>query len=125
MSYLRIRKLHTHKLCIKTALVQSLGLALENDGLTNKRKTEPDMLLDECRLDTYVYWRAQKKKLKNENFADMRKPKLAAEIAKTLHEFHQVEIPGPNEPQLWNDIFKFFRKGTFSKLYHLRWLRTI
>nr|GMD80088.1 probable ethanolamine kinase [Ipomoea batatas] len=44
--------------------------------------------------------------------SDMRKPKLAAEIAKTLHEFHQVEIPGPNEPQLWNDIFKFFRKAS-------------
>lgn len=44
----------------------------------------------------------------------MRKPKLAAEIAKQLHKFHQVEIPGPKEPQLWNEIFKFFRKGTFS-----------
>ena len=44
---------------------------------------------------------------------DMRKPKLAAEIAKQLHKFHQVEIPGSKEPQLWNDAFKFFQKGYF------------
>ncbi|XP_019155123.1 PREDICTED: probable ethanolamine kinase [Ipomoea nil] len=44
--------------------------------------------------------------------SDMRKPKLAAEIAKKLHEFHQVEIPGPKEPQLWNEIIKFFRKAS-------------
>lgn len=43
--------------------------------------------------------------------ADMKKPKLAAGIAKQLREFHQVEIPGSKEPQLWNDLFKFFEKG--------------
>ncbi|KAG4136125.1 hypothetical protein ERO13_D08G259800v2 [Gossypium hirsutum] len=43
--------------------------------------------------------------------ADMRKPKLAAEIAKQLRRFHQVEIPGPKEPQLWVDMFKFFEKA--------------
>jgi ethanolamine kinase len=41
----------------------------------------------------------------------MRKPKLAAEIAKQLHKFHEVEIPGSKEPQLWNDISRFFEKG--------------
>ncbi|MBA0661593.1 hypothetical protein Goklo_005870 [Gossypium klotzschianum] len=41
------------------------------------------------------------------NPADMKKPKLAAEIAKQLRRFHQVEIPGSKEPQLWVDIFKF------------------
>lgn len=41
----------------------------------------------------------------------MRNPKLAAEIAKQLRKFHQVEIPGSKEPQLWNDVLKFFRKG--------------
>lgn len=43
---------------------------------------------------------------------DMKKPKLAAEIAKQLREFHQVEIPGSKEPQLWNDMFKFFEKAS-------------
>lgn len=41
----------------------------------------------------------------------MRQPKLVAEIAKQLRNFHEVEIPGPKEPQLWNDIFKFFDRG--------------
>ncbi|CAI9100171.1 OLC1v1037111C1 [Oldenlandia corymbosa var. corymbosa] len=44
--------------------------------------------------------------------SDMRKPKVAAEIAKQLRKFHQVEIPGSKEPQLWNDISKFFRKAS-------------
>ncbi|XP_022730655.1 probable ethanolamine kinase isoform X2 [Durio zibethinus] len=44
--------------------------------------------------------------------SDMRKPKLAAEIAKQLRRFHQVEIPGSKEPQLWVDIFKFFEKAS-------------
>ncbi|GMN60886.1 hypothetical protein TIFTF001_029971 [Ficus carica] len=44
--------------------------------------------------------------------ADMKKPKLAAGIAKQLREFHQVEIPGSKEPQLWNDLFKFFEKAS-------------
>ncbi|OMP09136.1 hypothetical protein COLO4_05782 [Corchorus olitorius] len=44
--------------------------------------------------------------------SDMRKPKLAAEIAKQLRRFHQVEIPGSKEPQLWVDICKFFEKAS-------------
>ncbi|VFR00727.1 unnamed protein product [Cuscuta campestris] len=44
--------------------------------------------------------------------SDMRIPKVAAEIAKQLHQFHQVEIPGSKEPQLWNDVFKFFNKAS-------------
>ncbi|KAK9208318.1 hypothetical protein WN944_000672 [Citrus x changshan-huyou] len=47
--------------------------------------------------------------------ADMRNPKLAAEIAKQLHRFHQVEIPGSKEPQLWNDVSKFFEKASSLK----------
>ncbi|KAB2076801.1 hypothetical protein ES319_A06G063600v1 [Gossypium barbadense] len=46
------------------------------------------------------------------NPADMKKPKLAAEIAKQLRRFHHVEIPGSKEPQLWVDIFKFFEKAS-------------
>lgn len=38
---------------------------------------------------------------------------LAAEIAKQLRKFHEVEIPGSKKPQLWNDISKFFEKGSF------------
>ncbi|WCJ29672.1 Protein kinase superfamily protein [Euphorbia peplus] len=44
--------------------------------------------------------------------ADMRKPKLAAEIAKQLRRFHQVDIPGSKEPQLWSDIFKFYESAS-------------
>ncbi|KAK1388186.1 hypothetical protein POM88_016364 [Heracleum sosnowskyi] len=47
---------------------------------------------------------------------DMRKPDLAAKIAKQLHKFHQVEVPGSKEPQLWNDIFKFFKQGPYFSL---------
>ncbi|XP_019052425.1 PREDICTED: probable ethanolamine kinase isoform X2 [Nelumbo nucifera] len=47
--------------------------------------------------------------------SDMRKPKLAAEIARQLRKFHEVEIPGSKEPQLWNDIFKFFEKASVLK----------
>lgn len=47
--------------------------------------------------------------------SDMRKPKLAGEIAKQLHKFHQVVIPGSKEPQLWNDIFKFYVKASNLK----------
>lgn len=43
----------------------------------------------------------------------MKMPKLAAEVAKQLNKFHQVEIPGSKEPQLWIDISKFFEKGSF------------
>lgn len=41
----------------------------------------------------------------------MKTPKLAAEIAKQLRKFHQVEIPGSKEPQVWNDVLKFFKNG--------------
>ncbi|XP_050364912.1 probable ethanolamine kinase [Argentina anserina] len=43
---------------------------------------------------------------------DMRIPKLTAEIARELRRFHQVEIPGSKEPQLWSDIFKFYEKAS-------------
>ncbi|KAK6782509.1 hypothetical protein RDI58_020305 [Solanum bulbocastanum] len=43
---------------------------------------------------------------------DMKNPKLAAEIAKQLRKFHQVEIPGSKEPQVWNDVLKFFKKAS-------------
>ncbi|CAI9261996.1 unnamed protein product [Lactuca saligna] len=43
---------------------------------------------------------------------DLRKPKLAAEIAKQLSRFHQVDIPGSKEPQLWIDISKFFERAS-------------
>eukprot|EP01018_Ginkgo_biloba_P023805 Gb_22577 [translate_table: standard] len=46
---------------------------------------------------------------------DMSKPKLAAEIAKQLRKFHQTEIPGSKEPQLWPDIFKFLDKASGLK----------
>ncbi|KAL1819659.1 hypothetical protein DCAR_0415962 [Daucus carota subsp. sativus] len=46
---------------------------------------------------------------------DMRKPDLAAKIAKQLRKFHQVEVPGSKEPQLWNDIFKFFKQASNLK----------
>ncbi|KAJ8436847.1 hypothetical protein Cgig2_026171 [Carnegiea gigantea] len=44
--------------------------------------------------------------------SDMREPKLAAEIAKQLRKFHEVEIPGSREPQLWIDVSKFFEKAS-------------
>lgn len=43
--------------------------------------------------------------------ADMREPKLVPKIGKQLKRFHQLEIPGSKDPQLWNDISKFFEKG--------------
>jgi ethanolamine kinase len=42
----------------------------------------------------------------------MKEPKIAAKIAKELMKFHQVDIPGSKEPELWNDMFKFLKKGT-------------
>ncbi|KAG2398966.1 ethanolamine kinase [Vigna angularis] len=48
--------------------------------------------------------------------SDMREPKLTAKIAKQLKRFHYVEIPGSKEPQLWNDVWKFFEK---DKLYFI------
>ncbi|KAK9100796.1 hypothetical protein Scep_024226 [Stephania cephalantha] len=44
--------------------------------------------------------------------SDMSNPKLAAQIAIQLCKFHQVEIPGSREPQLWNDIFKFLARAS-------------
>ncbi|KAI3791912.1 hypothetical protein L2E82_05778 [Cichorium intybus] len=41
---------------------------------------------------------------------DMRNPKFPAEIANQLNSFHQVNVPGSKEPQLWDDILKFFKK---------------
>ncbi|GLJ16892.1 hypothetical protein SUGI_0291430 [Cryptomeria japonica] len=43
---------------------------------------------------------------------DMNKPKHAAEIARQLCKFHQTEVPGPKDPQLWPDIFKFLSKAS-------------
>ncbi|KAJ3677046.1 hypothetical protein LUZ60_002770 [Juncus effusus] len=47
--------------------------------------------------------------------SDMRNPKIASEIAKELSRFHQVEIPGIREPQLWNDISRFLKKAEALK----------
>ncbi|XP_051187640.1 probable ethanolamine kinase [Lolium perenne] len=47
--------------------------------------------------------------------SDMREPRIAAEIAKQLHKFHQLDIPGSKEPQLWNDVFKFLKKASVLK----------
>ncbi|XP_042041771.1 probable ethanolamine kinase isoform X2 [Salvia splendens] len=47
--------------------------------------------------------------------SDMRKPELVVEIAKQLRRFHEVEIPGSKEPQLWNDISKFFSRALTLK----------
>ncbi|XP_023536613.1 probable ethanolamine kinase isoform X2 [Cucurbita pepo subsp. pepo] len=44
--------------------------------------------------------------------SDLRKPELAAEIAKQLNKFHKVYIPGSTEPQLWNDILKCYGKAS-------------
>ncbi|KAG1358839.1 putative ethanolamine kinase [Cocos nucifera] len=43
--------------------------------------------------------------------SDMSNPKIATEIAKQLYKFHQVDIPGSREAQLWNDVFKFLEKA--------------
>ncbi|KAF7072543.1 hypothetical protein CFC21_077651 [Triticum aestivum] len=47
--------------------------------------------------------------------SDMKEPRIAAEIAKQLQKFHQVDIPGSKEPQLWNDVFKFLKKASVLK----------
>ncbi|KAL9223996.1 hypothetical protein vseg_000073 [Gypsophila vaccaria] len=44
--------------------------------------------------------------------SDMREPKLVAKIAQQLRKFHEVDIPGSREPQLWIDISKFFAKAS-------------
>ncbi|KAG8372737.1 hypothetical protein BUALT_Bualt12G0097900 [Buddleja alternifolia] len=47
--------------------------------------------------------------------SDMRMPKLMSEIAKQLRKFHEVEVPGSREPQLWVDISKFFDRASSLK----------
>ncbi|KAL4316257.1 hypothetical protein AHAS_Ahas15G0267000 [Arachis hypogaea] len=47
--------------------------------------------------------------------SDMREPKLAAKIANALRRFHHLEVPGSREPQLWNDVWKFFEKASTLK----------
>nr|CCW03291.1 similar to probable ethanolamine kinase [Lupinus angustifolius] len=44
----------------------------------------------------------------------IRESKIAAKIAMELKRFHHVEIPGSKEPQLWNDIWKFFEKSVLE-----------
>uniref|UniRef100_A0A803MQE0 ethanolamine kinase n=1 Tax=Chenopodium quinoa TaxID=63459 RepID=A0A803MQE0_CHEQI len=46
---------------------------------------------------------------------DMRDPKLAAMIARELRKFHEVEIPGSKDSQLWIDLSKFFEKASKLK----------
>lgn len=68
-----------------------------------------------CQFESLDVWRFYEMLLKINllilRFVDMKEPKIAAEIAKELRKFHQVDIPGSKEPQLWNDIFKFLKKG--------------
>jgi hypothetical protein len=68
-----------------------------------------------CQFEALDVWRFYEMLLKINLlilcFVDMKEPKIAAEIAKELRKFHQVDIPGSKEPQLWNDIFKFLKKG--------------
>ncbi|THU67556.1 hypothetical protein C4D60_Mb05t25900 [Musa balbisiana] len=47
--------------------------------------------------------------------SDMGNCKIAKKIARHLHKFHQVAIPGSREPQLWNDIFKFLNEAMTIK----------
>uniref|UniRef100_M8BBE4 ethanolamine kinase n=1 Tax=Aegilops tauschii TaxID=37682 RepID=M8BBE4_AEGTA len=51
----------------------------------------------------------------NASANNMKEPRIAAEIAKQLQKFHQVDIPGSKEPQLWNDVFKFLKKASVLK----------
>ncbi|KAK1282636.1 hypothetical protein QJS10_CPB22g01152 [Acorus calamus] len=44
--------------------------------------------------------------------SDMSKPKLATKIARQLHKFHEVDVPGSREPQLWSDMFKFLERAS-------------
>lgn len=46
---------------------------------------------------------------------DMTVPKLSADIARQLRRFHEVEIPGCKEPQLWKDMYKFLVKASALK----------
>lgn len=43
--------------------------------------------------------------------SDMSDPKISAEIASQLRRFHQVEVLGSKESQLWNDISKFLEEA--------------
>lgn len=47
--------------------------------------------------------------------SDMSNPKIASEIARQLRKFHQVEVPGSREPQLWIDVCKFLEKAQTLK----------
>ncbi|KAF9598380.1 hypothetical protein IFM89_027332 [Coptis chinensis] len=49
------------------------------------------------------------------SLTDMSKPKLSADIARQLRKFHEVEIPGSRELQLWNDMTKFLEKASGLK----------
>ncbi|EFJ10629.1 hypothetical protein SELMODRAFT_127783, partial [Selaginella moellendorffii] len=42
---------------------------------------------------------------------DLSKPNVASLIAKELRRLHSLQIPGSKEPQLWEDILKFYDKG--------------
>lgn len=44
--------------------------------------------------------------------SDISRPEIAAKISKQLHKFHQVEVPGSREPQLWSDVFRFLEKAS-------------
>ncbi|KAG6519792.1 probable ethanolamine kinase [Zingiber officinale] len=46
---------------------------------------------------------------------DMSIPEIASEIARQLHRFHMVAVPGSTEPQLWNDLLKFLDKAAALK----------
>eukprot|EP00252_Welwitschia_mirabilis_P015034 TRINITY_DN33159_c0_g1_i1.p1 TRINITY_DN33159_c0_g1~~TRINITY_DN33159_c0_g1_i1.p1 ORF type:complete len:383 (-),score=73.11 TRINITY_DN33159_c0_g1_i1:144-1292(-) len=46
------------------------------------------------------------------SLTDMRRPKLSAEIARQLRKFHELEVPGSKDPQLWPDIFKLIDKAS-------------
>lgn len=43
--------------------------------------------------------------------ADMGKPELAKLTAVEVRRLHELEIPGSQEPLLWQDIYKFIDKG--------------
>ncbi|XP_074562658.1 putative ethanolamine kinase [Curcuma longa] len=47
--------------------------------------------------------------------SDMSIPEIASEIARQLHRFHMVAVPGSTEPQLWNDLLKFLDKAAALK----------
>ncbi|KAG6513311.1 hypothetical protein ZIOFF_023635 [Zingiber officinale] len=46
--------------------------------------------------------------------SDMSNTEIASEIARQLHKFHKVAVPGSTEPQLWNDLFRFLEKASVA-----------